>query len=250
MSIYRNTESLHKYLINWIKEKVLSSGMRGAVLGVSGGVDSSLLAGLLAEALGPQNIIGVIMPCHSLPIDEQYALLLAKQFKFRTYKVDLTSAYDLITSLLTNEIGPLNRISRSNIKPRLRMSILYSIAQQNNYMVCGATNKDELLYGYFTKHGDSGVDIFPLADLLKGEVTALASYIGVPDELVKRKPTAGLWEGQSDEEEIGLTYQQLDKYFYNGEISSEYKNKVEAAVKNTAHKRKFPDIAEIPEEIK
>ncbi len=249
MSINRNVVKLHSYLLSWITEQFALNGINGAVLGVSGGVDSALLAGLLVESLGADKTIGVLMPCHSSSKDEEYAYLLAEKFKFKTYKVDLTETYDTILNFLTRELGTLTSIAKANIKPRLRMTTLYSIGQQHGYMVCGATNKDELEYGYFTKHGDSGVDILPLADLLKGEVIALATHIGVPRKLVERVPTAGLWEGQSDEKEMGFTYEQLDRYLFDGYATCEIKNKIESAIKKSGHKREFPIIARIPEYI-
>lgn len=249
MSIYRDPKKIYNYLEKWIINYFSSFQIKGAVLGISGGVDSSLLAGLLAQTLGPENIVGVIMPCHSNPVDEQYALLVAQKFKFKTKKVDLSKSYDEMFTVVKKAIGRIDNLPAANIKPRLRMVALYAIAQQLGYIVCGATNKDEMMYGYFTKHGDSGVDVLPLANLLKGEVKALATYIGVPQELIERVPTAGLWEGQTDEKEMGLTYKELDNYLFNGEASTSNKIKIEKAIKNSKHKRNFPVIAEIPDEI-
>lgn len=249
LTIYRDSKKLCDYIEKWIANHFSSCGIKGAVLGISGGVDSSLLAALLTKALGPENTIGVIMPCHSMPIDEEYALLLSKTFGFKTKKADLSQCYDDLFSILIRTMGSLDNLSAANIKPRLRMTTLYAIAQQNSYLVCGATNKDELMYGYFTKHGDSGVDVLPLANLLKGEVKLMASYIGVPYKLIERAPTAGLWNGQTDEMEMGLTYKELDNYFFNGEASLENKIKIDKAVQRSIHKRNFPVIAEIPNDI-
>lgn len=246
LPIYRDAKAICLYIENWIREKLISTGAKGAVLGVSGGVDSALLAGLLTRSLGADKVIGVIMPCHSMPDDERYALLLAEKFSFKTYKVDISASYNTLLAEIQNAAGILGEMSSANIKPRLRMTVLYSIAQQNGFLVCGATNKDELMYGYFTKHGDSGVDILPMADLLKGEVYAASRYIGVPEEIINRAPTAGLWEGQTDEKEMGLSYDELDHYLAEGNAPSHIKLKIETAMARSEHKRKYPPMAKIP----
>ena len=250
MSIYRDPEKICDYLLNWLKEQFGASGIRGAVVGISGGIDSSLLAGLLCRALGPDNVIGVIMPCHSQPIDEEYALLLADKFKFKVEKIDLTDVYDTCLSALASGEKSLAVLPSANIKPRLRMITLYAIAQQHGYLVCGGGNKDEITYGYFTKYGDSGVDILPLADLLKGEVRLAAKYIGVPNEIIERAPTAGLWNGQTDESEMGITYDELDNYIATGKASPDIKEKIDKASRRSEHKRKFAVAAVIPKDIK
>lgn len=246
MSIYREPEKLCSCIENWIKERFVITGSSGAVLGISGGIDSALLAGLLSEVLGPENVIGVIMPCHSMDIDEEYARLLADKFKFRTVKVDLSDSFDVLKSVISCGVGELSSLPEANIKPRLRMITLYAIAQQNGYLVCGGSNKDEILYGYFTKYGDSGVDMMPIADLLKGEVRALAEYIGVPQEIIDRPPTAGLWDGQTDESEMGLTYETLDRYIATGEAEAGDRAKIEKAIARSEHKRKFAELAKLP----
>ncbi|MDO5563438.1 MAG: NAD(+) synthase [Synergistaceae bacterium] len=250
MSIYRDPKIICEYLSAWLREQFRIASTKGAVLGISGGVDSALLAGLLVRALGAENIIGVIMPCHSQPIDEEYALLLADKFKFKVEKVDLSDTYDNLVSALSKCEDGLNVLPAANIKPRLRMITLYAIAQQHGYLVCGGGNKDEIMYGYFTKYGDSGVDLLPLADLLKGEVWRAAEYIGVPKEIVERAPTAGLWSGQTDETEMGLTYNELDNYIATGDAPPAAKEKIEKAMRRSEHKRKFAVTAVIPKDIK
>ena len=249
MSIYREPEKLCSCIENWIKERFVITGSSGAVLGISGGIDSAVLAGLLSRVLGPQNVIGVIMPCHSMPIDEEYARILAGKFKIRVERVDLTDSFDLLKSTLDKEVGVLNTLPEANIKPRLRMITLYAIAQQNSYIVCGGSNKDEIMYGYFTKYGDSGVDMMPMADLLKGEVRLLAEYMGVPREIIDRAPTAGLWDGQTDESEMGLSYDTLDRFLATGEADTNSKAKITKAISRSEHKRKFAMIAELPKNL-
>ena len=249
LAIYRDPQKIAEYLENWIKDEFTAAGTKKAVLGISGGIDSALLAGLLCRALGSENVTGIMMPCHSGAIDEQYALLLAEKFNFKTYKIDLSASYDTLQKAIAQELGSLSDLPSANIKPRLRMTTLYSVAQQHGALVCGGGNKDEITYGYFTKYGDSGVDLLPLADLLKGEVWSTAEYIGIPQEIVDRPPTAALWEGQTDEKEMGMTYAELDTYIAIGSASDAVKDKIEKAKTKTAHKRAFPHMAILPKEL-
>jgi len=249
LNIYRDPAKISLYLQNWIKEQFSSTNAAGAILGISGGIDSAVLAGLLAGALGPDRVTGVIMPCHSQQMDEDYARSLASALGIKTYKVDLSAAFDSISEAISAEGLALDALPSANIKPRLRMAALYAIAQQNGYLVCGGGNKDEIMYGYFTKHGDSGVDLLPLADLLKGEVRALAGYLGIPQDIIDRPPTAGLWAGQTDESEMGLTYEELDCYLAAGIASDQAMGKIENAISRSGHKRKFPLAAVLPNDF-
>ncbi len=249
MSIYREPKKITAYLEKWIREKFKEAGARRAVLGISGGIDSALLAALLAKALGPENVTGVIMPCHSMPIDEEYARLLARTINIKTAKVALSEAYDAVSSALVAGGAEIRGLAAANIKPRLRMAALYAIAQSEGALVCGGGNRDEITFGYFTKYGDSGVDLLPLAGLLKGEVWAVAEYLGVPKEIIDRLPTAALWDGQTDEAEMGLTYRQLDAYIATGDADSDVKEKIDTAKKSSAHKRRYPPMAELPDDL-
>ncbi|MCM8796180.1 MAG: NAD+ synthase, partial [Candidatus Omnitrophica bacterium] len=179
---------------------------KGVVIGLSGGIDSSVTAILAKEALG-ENLIALILPCKSSKEDLEDAKLIAKKFKLKTKIVDLSKIYDI----LVNQILPKgNRISYANLKARLRMLVLYYFANKLNYLVCGTGNKSEINVGYFTKYGDGATDILPLGDLLKFEVRILAKDLGIPKKVVNKKPSAGLWPGQTDEGEMGITYKDLD----------------------------------------
>ena len=234
----RNATELVENISSWIKEAVGQARAEGVVVGLSGGIDSSVVACLAKKALG-EKVLGVIMPCHSKGTDEDYARLIARRLEMRIERVSLDSVYDGVIGVLPRS----SRMALANIKPRLRMLILYYFANSLNYLVAGTGNKSELLIGYFTKHGDGGCDILPLGDLLKTEVRELARQLQVPDEIVKRAPSAGLWDNQTDEGEIGITYEQLDETITameSGERASTSLAvcaKVERLMKESAHKR-------------
>lgn len=198
--------SLADNISKWIKAQVKEANARGVVVGMSGGLDSSCVAVLSKKSLG-KNVLGLILPCQSDSLDERLARLAAKKFDIRLEKVALDSVYGEFKDIL-----PLaGKLSLANIKPRLRMIALYYFASKMNYLVAGSGNKSELIIGYFTKYGDGGVDILPLGGLLKTEVRELARELDIPQEIIDRVPTAGLWQGQSDELEMGITYENLDK---------------------------------------
>lgn len=246
IQFYRDPADIATYLDKWIKERLGEAGAKGGVVGLSGGVDSAVVAALLRRACGRDGALAVIMPCHSDPVDEKYALLLADALDIRAEKLDLSLIYDEMTSLMDAALGETSDAAKSNVKPRLRMIALYAAAQTRNFLVFGGTNRDEMTFGYFTKYGDAGVDAFPLGDLLKGEVFALAEYLGVPGEIIDRPPTAGLWEGQTDEMEMGVSYAEFDRFLATGEADEDVAAKINRASKRTEHKRLTPPIAVLP----
>lgn len=193
-------------IATWLKERVVEAGRDGVVLGLSGGIDSATVGALSRRAVGDK-VLGLIMPCHSNPADERDALTAARSFDIKTQKVDLTPVYDALLSVFPTG----SDLARANLKPRLRMITLYYFANTLNYLVAGTGNKSEAMVGYFTKYGDGGVDVLPLGGLLKTQVRALAAELGMPREIIDRVPTAGLWEGQTDEGELGITYEELDR---------------------------------------
>jgi NAD+ synthase len=230
----------------WIREQVDRADAKGIVVGLSGGVDSAVVAGLSRRAVG-ENVLGVLMPCHSQPTDAEYARLVADTFDIKTVTVNLGPVYDTFVSALPEG----SDLARANLKPRLRMATLYYIANTRNYLVAGTGNKTELTVGYFTKHGDGGVDILPLGDLYKWQVWQLAREIGVPGPVVHRPPTAGLWPGQTDEGEMGITYAALDAILAAlaegeepdadpGDVA-----RVRRMIAASGHKRALPPICEV-----
>lgn len=197
---------LAHYISAWIKEKVEEGGAEGIVLGLSGGVDSALTAALAKKALGDK-VLGLLMPCHSDPTDLEHARLVADKFGLETEYVDLGPVFDSLMASLPQG----SDIAVANLKPRLRMATLYYFANSRNYLVAGTSNKSEFTIGYSTKYGDGGVDILPLGDLLKSQVRELAGELGVPEAIITKPPSAGLWPGQTDEGEMGITYDELDR---------------------------------------
>jgi NAD+ synthase len=198
-------KALIEDLTHWIRHQVKMAGAQGVVLGLSGGLDSSVAAVLCKRALGDA-VYGLILPCHSNPLDESHALLLAETFDITTETIDLTPAFDLLVSLLPGG----SRLSVANVKPRLRMITLYYYANERGYLVVGSSNKSELQTGYFTKYGDGGADLLPLGGLLKTQVRQVAGGLDIPPEIIEKPPSAGLWEGQTDEGELGISYEELD----------------------------------------
>jgi NAD+ synthase len=239
-------EKLAEKLAAWIKERVLAAGGQGVVLGLSGGVDSSVAAVLCQRAF-PQTTLAVLMPCYSSQEYMAHARTVAEKFSIPTKTVVLNSAFDtLLKALPDDRVEPdINRLAQANIKARLRMLTLYYFANRLKYMVVGSSNRDELAIGYFTKYGDGGADILPLGKLLKGEVRELARSLGIPQPIIDKPPSADLWEGQTDEGELGLSYDELDRYLDTGEAPAEIKKKIDAMTRASEHKRQPPPIANL-----
>ena len=240
-----------KQTVDWLRERVTEAKAKGLVVGISGGVDSAVVAGLCSRAF-PENCIGVIMPSQSDPDDKEDALWIAEGFELRTIEVNLGGAYTQIMGQVKKDLESQGcklegeKISQGNLKARLRMSTLYSVANALNYMVVGTDNAPESYTGYFTKYGDGGVDLLPISSLTKAEVRAWARMLGLPMRIATRVPTAGLWEGQTDEAELGLTYDQIDRYLLGEKVSSEVQERVETLHRQSEHKRHLPPSLELP----
>jgi NAD+ synthase len=241
-------------IVEWLRQRLHQSGARGFVFGLSGGVDSAVVA-RLCQAAAPANVVGVLMPCHSDPQDEADAKLVADHFRIPTIRVDLAPEYDDFTVTLRQAALALPReqfpgagqgpedikakLPLANIKPRMRMTTLYFVANTLNYLVAGTGNRSELSIGYFTKYGDGGVDLLPIGELLKSEVRAAARGLGVPDPVVDKAPSAGLWLGQTDEAEMGFTYAELENYLTKGAetVSPALAMRIERLIRTSEHKR-------------
>ena len=248
-----------KELSEWMKARVAEASARGIVVGLSGGIDSAVVIGLAAMAM-PGRVVGVIMPCHSDPTDEDHGRMVADHFGVPAIRVDLAPAYDRLLEDLTDSLAgippdqqpagaidvvdPKQQMPRANLKPRLRMTSLYYVANRLNYLVAGTGNRCELTIGYFTKYGDGGVDILPLGRLLKSQVREIARQIGVPAPIIDKAPSAGLWVGQTDEGEMGFTYAELERYLTDGPdaVSPALGLRIERLARGSDHKRALPPM--------
>lgn len=238
--------------VEWLKQKKAEAGAKGLLCGLSGGVDSAVVAALCQKA-APANSLGVIMPCDSNPLDREDALLAAETIGIKVVEIDLGRAHTLIyeqveTALKDSiELPEKTRlVARGNLKARLRMSVLYTIANLYNFLVVGTDNAAESYTGYFTKYGDGGVDLLPIASLTKTEIRSWAKLLGLPEKVVFRVPTAGLWPNQTDEEEMGLTYDLIDKYLLGEKVPDNVREKIERLHQISEHKRKVPSCLKIP----
>jgi NAD+ synthase len=231
-------------ICNFIERYVNESGADGVVVGMSGGVDSSTVTFLCVRALGKERVLGLIMPETGITREEDVidAIDVAKELKIEYRVIEINE----IVSIFRKKLGGDCKIAEANLKPRIRMIINYYHANMMNRLVAGTGNKSELMIGYFTKYGDGGVDFLPIGDLYKTEVFELARYLGVPEKIIKKKPSAGLWVGQTDEGEIGMSYAELDeilKAIERGEKWEDEKfRKVEEMVKISQHKRESPPV--------
>jgi NAD+ synthase len=228
----------------WLRDYASEAGACGYVVGLSGGIDSACTAVLCQRAVG-QQVLGVLMPCCGSAEDAEMAHLLANTFGIATAMVDLGPVQDA----LLNGLPPgTTELARANIKPRLRMATLYALAQTRGYLVAGTGNKSEIAVGYFTKYGDGGVDVEPLGELYKTQVRRLARELGIPQPIVKRPPSAGLWEGQTDEQELGITYGELDGALVaiesgqTADLEPEPLARVQRMIAKSAHKRAMPPV--------
>jgi len=195
-----------KKLIASIRRYFKKHGMKQAVLGLSGGIDSAVICSLLVNALGSKNVFPLYLPVRKMKRDEDDARAHAQSLGLKLKKINLNKAVSALNSILK----PSGRVSKGNITARARMVALYNFAKQKRALVVGTGNKTELLLGYFTKYGDGGVDVLPVGKLYKAQVRSLARELDISSEIILKVPTAGLWEGQSDEVEIGASYGEID----------------------------------------
>jgi len=250
-----NMELTEKILVNFIREEVRSAGFEKVVLGLSGGIDSAIVAFLAVKALGPENVLGIMMPYKSSSRESlEDAERVVKATGMRVKKIEIT---DMLDAYFAKE-PDISDLRKGNKMARERMTILYDYSAKERSLVLGTSNKTEILLGYSTQWGDSASAINPIGDLLKTQIWELSEYMGVPKEVIEKKPSADLWEGQSDEEELGFSYFLADeiinllvdeRYTKDEILEKGYSEKTIDSIlwriKTNQYKRKLPLIAKI-----
>ncbi len=236
----------------WIKNYINSANVNGVVVGISGGIDSAVTTTLCVKALGKENVIGLGLPCSSSAQDLNDAKKLAEILGIKFLIFELTDIYNEFVNK-SSSLFESNKLATANLKPRLRMMTIYFTGQSfGKFIVAGTSNRTEIAIGYFTKYGDGGVDIEPIGDLYKCEVREIAKILEIPEEIINKPPSAGLWEGQTDEDEIGLTYEVLDEIIFRidksldlNDLNQDNVKKVKDMMKSAHHKLIMPPIFKI-----
>ena len=233
-----NLASYLKVIEKFLADYLNNNHCNTYVLGVSGGVDSSLCAAIAKNAVGKERLHCVIIPIESSKEDVDDALTLVKDLDLNYTIIDATETFKKYVETFSKAGIELDRSTLGNLKARMRMSILYAVAQKERGLVIGTDNADERYVGYFTKHGDGACDILPIAHLIKGEVVEACKIYGIRDSLAERVPTAGLYEGQTDEKEMGVSYKDLDAFLLGVDIPEAPKARIDYLHKISEHKRK------------
>ena len=250
-----NLKEVHNELIEFLRENFKKAGFSKAVLGLSGGIDSALVAYLLRDALGKENVLAIMMPYKSSNPDSlNHAKLVIEDLKINSKTIEIT---DMIDAYFKNE-KDASSLRMGNKMARERMSILFDYSSKENALVVGTSNKTEIYLGYSTQFGDSACALNPIGDLYKTNIWDLSRYLKIPNELIEKKPSADLWEGQTDEQEMGLTYKEADQVLYRmleenktvEEVLGEGFNKdlvdnIVRRMNRSEYKRRMPLIAKI-----
>ena len=250
-----NLKEVHNELVEFLRESFKKAGFSKAVLGLSGGIDSALVAYLLRDALGKENVLAIMMPYKSSNPDSlNHAKLVIEDLGINSKTIEIT---DMIDAYFKNE-KEATSLRMGNKMARERMSILFDYSSKENALVIGTSNKTEIYLGYSTQFGDSACALNPIGDLYKTNIWDLSRYLKIPNELIEKKPSADLWEGQTDEQEMGLTYKEADQVLYRmleenkkvEEVLAEGFNKdlvdnIVRRINRSEYKRRMPLIAKI-----
>lgn len=244
------SKRIERFIANYLAK----SGSKGLVLGLSGGLDSAVTLQLCVDAVGAKKVLGLMLPASSIPESDVHdAASHADKLFVRHHAIYINPLVEGYAKLLPDSTDKI----KGNLSARIRMAVLYYYAALENYLVVGTSDKSELCIGYFTKYGDGGSDLMPLAGLYKTQVRELARYLGVPGEIVQKKSSPRLWPGQLAEKELGLDYETIDPILHclidrkmkprdvakKLGVSLTVVNKVRSLVSASTHKRSFPPIA-------
>ena len=252
-----NAAFVETVLTKFIHAELSKFGFKNGILGLSGGIDSAVSTSLSVRALGAEHVIALLMPYgETFPQDVRDAESLAGDLGIRVETIDIAPSVDAYYARFPTE----NRLLRGNKMARERMSVLYDFSEREKALIIGTSNKTELLLGYGTLHGDMACAINPLGDLYKTQVRALGKHLGIPERILSKAPTAGLWDGQTDEQELGLSYAEIDDILYHlvdkriprdELIAQGYEaakmDKLIGMIKRFEFKRRMPPIAKISE---
>lgn len=258
MNLKLDPEKTTAKLVKFIKDKPRQTGFKKVVVGLSGGLDSATTLSLAVKALGSKNVLVALLPCGDLNKQGlEDALLMIARLKIPSqslFKIDIQPMVDSFLKLFKKA----NRIRKGNVIARVRMIVLFDLAKKHQALVCGTENKSEHLLGYYTRYGDEASDLEPLRKLYKTQVIQLAAFLGVPARIIDKPPTAGLWPGQTDEKELGVSYQQADQilclYFekkyswqkiFRMELDPKIVKRVKFWVEKNEFKKKVPYIAKV-----
>ncbi len=251
-----NPEEASIVIKDFIKTYVRQAGANGVIIGLSGGVDSAVVALLATQALGRRHVHCLFMPDEATPqSDRRHQKLIITKYKIPCTTIDITPIIDTYTTVLGRR-PPKKTLA--NIKARARMILLFTYANQTHRLVCGTSNKSEILVGYFTKYGDGGVDIQPIGDLYKSQIYQLAKYLGIPNPIITKPPTAGLWIGQTDESELKMKYETLDEILFGldcklpppliqreADATKAQVERIRVMRVRSQHKRRFPLVPKL-----
>ncbi len=257
-----NNSILKRLLTGFIKNETRKIGISKAVIGLSGGIDSAVVAYLAAEALGKENVLCVLMPYKtSSKASITDALKVVKELKVKCLTVEITEVVDSYLSKMNDR--EISNLRKGNVMARVRMITLYDLSAREKAIVIGTGNKTEILLGYSTIFGDTACAINPIGDLYKTQIRDLAKYLKIPKSIIEKKPSADLWEGQTDENEMGLTYNDVDKYLFQKNdnrksksmllksgYSKDYISKIDSMIAKNRFKRFPPVVFKVPEEFK
>jgi NAD+ synthase len=244
-------------ILSFLRHHLKESGRKGCVLGTSGGIDSTLVARLCADAVGPARVLGLAMPERATGgPDERDARDWAKRLGIGFRTIEIGPLVEAVAGPL--KIPAKDRVGRGNVKARIRMITLYQVAHAEDRLVIGTSNKSEYCTGYWTKFGDGACDFAPIGDLYKTQVREMARHLGLPAKILRKVPTAGLWPGQTDEGDLGISYEELDRVLFGIElrytaeeiaeragVDVKRVRRIEGLVAASVHKRKMPLIPKI-----